>query len=119
MIRRLAACVALIALVAGACGSTTPVLTDPKEIVAQSVATLQTMKSFHLHATASGTIKIDLLGTGNALPVDLQGTTADGLTDGITTLGSGLGADRLAPGIRLSRSASASFLYLAPSRLTL
>jgi hypothetical protein len=81
MIRRLAACVALIALVVGACGSPTPALTDPKEIVAQSVATLQTMKSFHLHATASGTIKIDLLGTGNALPVDLQGTTADADVD--------------------------------------
>jgi len=81
MTRRLAACVALIALVAGACGSTTPTLTDPKEIVAQSVATLQTMKSFHLHATVSGTIKIDLLGTGNAIPVDLQGTTADADVD--------------------------------------
>ncbi len=81
MIRRLAACVALIALVAGACGSSLPTLTDPKEIVAQSVATLQTMKSFHLHATASGSIKIDLLGTGNALPVDLQGTTADADVD--------------------------------------
>ena len=80
MIRRLAACVALVALVAGACGSSAPALTDP-EIVAQSVATLQTMKSFHLHATASGTIKIDLLGTGNALPVDLQGTTADADVD--------------------------------------
>ena len=52
MTRRLAACVALVALVAGACGSSPPTLTDPKEIVAQSVATLQTMKSFHLHATA-------------------------------------------------------------------
>ena len=81
MIRRLAACVALIALVVGACGSPTPVLTDPKEIVAQSVGTLQTMKSFHLHATVSGTVKIDLLGTGNAIPVDLQGTTADADVD--------------------------------------
>lgn len=81
MIRRLAACVALIALVAGACGSNTPVLTDPREIVAQSVGTLQTLKSFHLHATISGTIKIDLLGTGNAIPVDLKGTTADADVD--------------------------------------
>jgi hypothetical protein len=81
MIRRLAACVALIALVAGACGNNTPVLTDPKDIVARSVGTLQTMKSFHLHATISGTIKIDLLGTGNAIPVDLKGTTADADVD--------------------------------------
>ncbi len=81
MIRRLAACLALIALVAGACGSTAPALTDPKDIVAQSLSAVQTMKSFHLHAALSGSVKIDILGTGNPVAVDLQGTTADADVD--------------------------------------
>lgn len=81
MIRRLAACMALVALIAGACGSPAPVLTDPKDIVAQSVATLQKMKSLHLHVALSGSVKIDLLGTGKPVPVDLQGTTADADVD--------------------------------------
>ena len=64
MIRRLAACVAVVALVVGACGSTAPALTDPKDIVAQSLTTVQAMKSFHLHATLSGSLKVDILGNG-------------------------------------------------------
>lgn len=81
MIRRLAACLAVLALVVSACGSTAPALSDPKDIVAQSLNTVRTMKSFHLHAALSGSIKIDLLGTGKPLPVDLQGTTADADVD--------------------------------------
>ena len=81
MTRRLAACLAILALVVGACGSTAPALTDPKDIVAQSLTTVQAMKSFHLHATLSGSLKVDILGTGNPVPVDLQGTTADADVD--------------------------------------
>jgi hypothetical protein len=81
MIRRLAACLALVALVVSACGTSAPALTDPKDIVAQSLNTVQAMKSFHLHAALSGSIKIDILGTGKPLPVDLQGTTADADVD--------------------------------------
>ena len=81
MIRRLAACLAVLALVVSACGSTAPALTDPKDIVAQSLNTVQAMKSFHLHAALSGSVKIDILGTGNPTAVDLQGTTADADVD--------------------------------------
>jgi hypothetical protein len=81
MIRRLSALVALVALVASACGSSTPALTDPSDIVAQSVNAVQGLKSLHLHLALSGSIKIDMLGTGKPLPVDLQGTTVDGDID--------------------------------------
>lgn len=81
MIRRLAACLAVLALVVSACGSTAPALTDPKDIVAQSLNTVQAMKSFHLHAALSGSVKIDILGSGNPTAVDLQGTTADADVD--------------------------------------
>jgi outer membrane lipoprotein-sorting protein len=81
MTRRLAACLAILALVVGACSNTAPALTDPKDIVAQSLTTVQAMKSFHLHATLSGSLKVDILGTGNPVPVDLQGTTADADVD--------------------------------------
>jgi hypothetical protein len=78
MIRRLAALVALVALIAGACGSTAaPALTDPKDIVTKSIATIEAMKTFHLHAALTGTVKVDLTGSGTAAPIDLQGTTAD------------------------------------------
>lgn len=77
MLRRLATLVALVALIAGACGSSAPALTDPKEILSQSIATLQAMKSFHLHVDLSGTVNVDLRQTGKASPLDLQGTTAD------------------------------------------
>jgi outer membrane lipoprotein-sorting protein len=81
MFRRLAACLAVLMLVASACGSSAPALTDPKDIVAQSLTTIQAMKSFHLHAALSGSIKIDILGTGKPTAVDLQGTTADADVD--------------------------------------
>jgi hypothetical protein len=77
MTRRLATLLAVLALIVGACGSSTPALTDPTDIVARSVSTLQAMKSFHLHVALSGTVKIDITGTGNPVAVDLQGTTAD------------------------------------------
>lgn len=78
MIRRLAALVALVALIAGACGSpSAPALTDPKEIVTKSITTVQAMKSFHLHAAVTGTVKIDIAGSGTPSPIDLAGTTAD------------------------------------------
>lgn len=78
MIRRLAALVALVAIVAGACGSpSAPALTDPKEIVTKSIASVQAMKSFHLHAAVTGNVKVDISGSGTPSPIDLAGTTAD------------------------------------------
>ena len=61
-------------LVAGACGGSTPALTDPSEILTKSVAALQDVKTVHLEATVEGTLKLDLSGTGQASPVALTGT---------------------------------------------
>ncbi|HEX7473963.1 MAG TPA: LppX_LprAFG lipoprotein [Candidatus Limnocylindrales bacterium] len=78
MIRRLAACLAVVAIVAGACGGTSaPALTDPKDILTQSVASLSTLKSAHVHLDVAGTFNADLQGTGTPTAIDLQGTTAD------------------------------------------
>lgn len=77
MIRRLAALTAVVALLAGACGSSAPALTDPKDILSQSAATLSALKSVHIHVDVAGSVKIDLLGTGSASALDLTGTTAD------------------------------------------
>lgn len=78
MIRRLAACLAVVAIVAGACGGTSaPALTDPKDILTQSVASLSTLKSAHVHLDVAGTFNADLQGTGKPTAIDLQGTTAD------------------------------------------
>jgi len=79
-LKRFAAFVALLAVLAGACTSgatTAPALTDPKDILGQSIAALQGVKSFHIHADLAGSFKADLTGSGTATPLDLGGTTAD------------------------------------------
>lgn len=77
MIRRLATCLAVVAFAVSACGSSAPALTDPKDILTQSVASLQTLKSAHVHMDLSGTLSIDLQGKGTPTAVDLQGTSGD------------------------------------------
>ena len=78
MLKRLATLVALVAVVAGACGgSSAPALTDPKEILGKTIAALQGVKSFHLHADLSGSFSADLTGSGTSSAIDLAGTTAD------------------------------------------
>ena len=69
MLRRLAFLIAGAAIVVGACSSgapAAPALTDPKEILTKSVATLKDVKSFHLKADVGGEVKIDLTGQGSA-----------------------------------------------------
>jgi hypothetical protein len=79
MLKRLATLVAIVAVIAGACGggSSAPALTDPKDILAKSIAALQGVKTFHMHVDLSGSFKADLTGSGTASPLDLAGTTAD------------------------------------------
>ena len=77
MTRRLATLLAIVALVASACGTSTPALTDPKDILTQSVASLQTLKTAHLHADITGSLSVDITGSGNPTSIDLAGTTAD------------------------------------------
>jgi len=73
--------VATLAL--GACGGTsTPALTDPKEIVTKAVEALQNAKAVHLDVSVEGSLKADLLGTGQgAGDMSLAGTTVSGDLD--------------------------------------
>ncbi len=61
--------------------STAPALTDPKDILAKTVVTLKDVKTFHMHADVSGSVKLDLSGSGNPGALDLKGTNADGDMD--------------------------------------
>ncbi|HSO28389.1 MAG TPA: hypothetical protein VLS28_00670 [Candidatus Sulfomarinibacteraceae bacterium] len=67
------------AIAAGACGGSTPSLSDPREILTKAVAAMQKAKTVHLDATVDGTVNLDLLGTGQANGLALTGTslTAD------------------------------------------
>jgi len=68
-------------IVVGACGSSTPALTDPAEILTKAVETLQKAKSVHLDATLDGTAKLDLSGSGQASDLALTGTSLSGDLD--------------------------------------
>lgn len=71
----LPALLVVAAIVASACGSSAPALTDPGEILTKAVETLQKAKSVHLDATLDGTAKLDLSGTGQASDLALTGTS--------------------------------------------
>ena len=71
---------ATVALLAAACGGTTPsspALTDPKAIVTAALTSTEAAKSVHLALTANGeaTVALPIAG-GTGTPVDLTGTTA-------------------------------------------
>ncbi|MBF8290393.1 MAG: hypothetical protein HW391_1361 [Chloroflexi bacterium] len=70
-----------ISLIVGACGSATPALTDPTEILTRAVEALGKAKSLHIEATVDGTISLDLTGSGTASDLTLGGTTLDADVD--------------------------------------
>ena len=71
------ATLAIVALVA-ACGgpASAPALSDPKDIIAQSLDAVKGAQSVHLDATVDGTVNVDLTGTGAGSDFPLTGTTA-------------------------------------------
>ena len=79
-VRTIGALVAVLALVVAACGSSTPALTDPKEILTKAFEATQDAKSFHLVATVDGEFDMDLLGTGGG-SMTLAGTKLEGDID--------------------------------------
>lgn len=79
---RLAALVAALAVVVAACGGGgAPPIDDPKEILVKAVEALRGAKSFQLRAELSGSVPLDLTGTGGGQPLDISGTTFEGAFD--------------------------------------
>jgi hypothetical protein len=68
----------VVAIAVGACGGSTPALSDPGEILTKAVETLQKAKSFHVEASLDGTATLDLTGTGQSSELALSGTSAGG-----------------------------------------
>jgi hypothetical protein len=84
MFRRLSLLIAVLALALGACSTAAPAgpaLTDPKDILAKTVVALKDAMSFHVRGDLNGSIKLDLMGTGGATPLELKGTTLEGDID--------------------------------------
>lgn len=80
MLRRLLPIAALVALVLAACGnaaSPTPTL-SADEIITKGMEATANLKSFHLAASASGTLDVPQLGSAG---LNLKGTTLDGDID--------------------------------------
>ncbi|HEX5591108.1 MAG TPA: hypothetical protein VFX65_12530, partial [Candidatus Limnocylindrales bacterium] len=77
MYRRLLALQSLLvaaAIAVGACGTTTPALSDPGEILVKAVEALEGAKTVHLEAAIDGTVSLDLMGTGQGGDLALTGT---------------------------------------------
>jgi hypothetical protein len=84
MPRRLLFAVALAATLLAACGgpANAPALTDPKDILAKAVSSLQDVKTAHVRVTLAGKIDTGLVtGASGGLPVDLTGATLEGDID--------------------------------------
>jgi hypothetical protein len=85
MLRRLLFLITAASLALAACSSAAPAgaptLTDPKDILTKSALTLKDIKTAHLHADVTGTISLDLTGSGTPSSIDLKGTNADGDID--------------------------------------
>jgi hypothetical protein len=68
------ATLALSACQAAASPTPTPIA-DPGEILTKATAAMAGVKTLHLQLDLSGTVKLDLTGTGSGGPLDLKGTT--------------------------------------------
>ena len=75
---RLTLAASVIAVVAACSGGApaAPALTDPVDILAQSVQTLQDVKSFRADVAVSGSVNVDAMGTGSTAAFPLDNTTA-------------------------------------------
>jgi len=72
---------AILALLAAACGPSTPALTDPVEILQAGAASLGEMRSFHVRGVIDGEVPLSIGGAGGGAPLPLNGTTLDGDVD--------------------------------------
>ena len=85
-----------VALAAAACSPARPDLTDPNEILAQAAAQIDRASSVRLTLDVSGAIALDLVGSGTARPLLLEGTT---LTADLDLAGGAMKATFAAPAL--------------------
>lgn len=78
MFRRSVAGLALASILLAACGTATPAISDPREIVTQGFAAMAEVKSFHMELNVDGTVSMPALGNGE---ITLNGTTLAGDVD--------------------------------------
>jgi hypothetical protein len=83
MSRLVLALIAVLGVIAGACGNTaspSPTLSDPKAIAQAGLDAAQTAHTVHLDVRVDGSAKVSLPGSGTpaggGIPVKLDGTTA-------------------------------------------
>jgi hypothetical protein len=105
MIRRLprrarpssiAAGLVALALAVAACGSSTPPLDDPVEILQAGAASLGELETVHLRGAVDGEVALDVGGIGGGAPLPLGGTTLEGDID---VAGEALAVELLAPAL--------------------
>jgi hypothetical protein len=92
----LAAALAAIALAVAACGSSTPPLDDPVEILQAGAASLGELETVHLRGAVDGEVALDVGGIGGGAPLPLDGTTLEGDID---VAGEALEFELLAPAL--------------------
>ena len=85
-----------LALALAACGSSTPPLTDPVEILQAGAASLGELETVHLRGAVDGDVALDIGGIGGGAPLPLDGTTVDGDID---VAGEALAVEILAPAL--------------------
>ena len=92
----LAVASAVLALVAAACGASTPALTNPVEILQSGAASLGALKTVHVRGAIDGEVPLDIGGGGGGAPLPLDGTTLDADVD---VADGDLAAELLAPAL--------------------
>ena len=87
---------ALLAIVAAACGPSARVLSEPVEVLQAGAASLREMRTLHLRGLIEGELRLDLGDAGGGAPLQLEGTTLDAEID---VSNSALAVELLAPAL--------------------
>lgn len=92
----LAGTLATVVMAVAACGSSSPPLDDPVEILQAGAASLGELETVHLRGAVDGEVALDVGGIGGDAPLPLDGTTLEGDID---VAGEALEVELLAPAL--------------------